>query len=227
MKGVQLPLGVELPETASFDSFVAGPNAEVVRALCAGDAPLTLIYGPAGSGKTHLLQALLRRAAESQGCAYLPLRLLAAENPLDATEGLDTTALLCVDDAEVALASSGWSEALLRLLDTRRATGRRTVVAAAAAPDRLEGLPDLRTRFAAGAVYGLKPLGESALRDFLQDRARARGLELPLDAADYLLARLSRDAGSLNAALERLDRALLSAQRPLTLNFVQQWLKQP
>ena len=222
MKGVQLPLGVHLAERASFDSYFAGPNDEAVRAL-QGNAPLLLLYGPSGSGKTHLLQALIRKDCDLRTCAYLPVHQLATENPLDATEGLEAAGLLCIDDADAALGHADWSEALLRLLDARRAAGLRTVVAAAAAPERLEGLPDLRSRLAAGAVYGLKPLDDAQRADFLRERARARGLELPADAAAFLLARLPRDPGSLIAAIESLDAALLAAQRPLTLAFVQQW----
>ncbi|MGH8482690.1 MAG: DnaA regulatory inactivator Hda, partial [Nevskiaceae bacterium] len=64
MKGLQLPLGVQLPDTASFETYCAGPNAETVaalRAVLAPDAPpVLLLYGPPGSGKSHLLQALTR-----------------------------------------------------------------------------------------------------------------------------------------------------------------------
>lgn len=228
MKGVQLPLGVSLAESASFDSWFAGPNAEAVRALraaSAGDVPLVLLYGPAGSGKSHLLQAVVRDAAGTRSCAYLPLAEFAAESPLEVTEGLELPEILCIDDADRGLGSVGWSEALLRLLDARRARGLRTIVSASAAPDRLPGLPDLRTRLAAGATYGLKPLDDAQRGEFLRERAKARGLELPPDAADALLSKLPRDPGSLSEAIERLDRDLLSEKRKLTLSFVQQWLK--
>lgn len=224
MKGVQLPLGVTLADGASFGSYFPGPNEEAVRAL-QGDAPLLLVYGPAGSGKSHLLQALIRHAAGALTCAYLPVAQLVAENPADATEGLEQPQLLCIDDVDAALAGPAWSQALVRLLDARRAAGLRTVIAASAAPERLPGLTDLRTRLAAAAVYGLKPLDDMQRGEFLVGRARARGLDLPADAAAYLLARLPRDAGSLEAAIERLDRALLTAQRKLTLSFVQHWLR--
>ena len=88
----------------------------------------------------------------------------------------------------------------------------------------LAPLPDLRTRLAACAVFGLKPLADADLRALLQKRARRRGLELPDEVAEFLLRRLPRDVPSLLAALDTLDRNSLSAQRRLTIPFVQQAL---
>ena len=236
MKGLQLPLGVQLPDTASFESYFAGPNAEAVAAVrraLAADAPaLLLLYGPPATGKSHLLQALTRTSARGRACAYVPLRELVAEgaataaSPDDVLDGLERSALVCLDDVDAALAQPGWPLALLRLLDALRALGGRAVIAAPAAPERLAlELPDLRTRLAAAAVYGLKPLSDDDRSGLLLERARARGLELPADAARQLLERLPRDTGSLIAALDRLDRDLLAAQRRLTPAFVQQWLR--
>lgn len=230
MKGLQLPLGVQLPDTASFDTYHAGPNAEVVAALrdAAVAPPLLLIYGPAGTGKSHLLQAIVRAGARAVACAYVPLRELVAEGaaPADVLDGLERCALVCLDDVDAALAQPAWPLALLRLLDALRAHGGRAVIAAPAAPERLAlELPDLRTRLAAAAVYGLKPLSDADRSALLLERAHARGLDLPADAARQLIERLPRDAGSLVAALDRLDRDLLAAQRKLTPAFVQQWLK--
>lgn len=230
MKGVQLPLGVQLAQTAGFDSFLAGPNLEAVRALqaLAGPEapPRLLLFGPRGSGKSHLLQALAQRAGASLGCAYVPLAQL-GDAGIEAIGGLEALDLVCLDDVDAVAARRDWAEALARLLDAMRAHGGRIAASAAAPPERLaSALPDLRTRLSQAAVYGLKPLGDEARAQLLLQRARARGLELPLDAAHHLLARLPRDPGSLVGALDRLDRALLSAQRRLTLGFVQQWLRE-
>jgi DnaA family protein len=230
VKGLQLPLGVQLAETASFESYHAGPNAEIVAALRAlaqgAGPPLLFLYGPKASGKSHLLQALVREASAARACAYLPLAQFGVAQVADALEGFEEADLACLDDVDVVMADAAGAIAVLRLLDQLRAHGGRCVIAAAAPPDRLGvALPDLRTRLTAAAIYGLKPLTDTDREQLLLERARARGLELPADAARALLARLPRDAGSLVAALDRLDRALLSAQRRLTLAFVQQWLR--
>lgn len=227
---MQLPLGVQLAETASFESFYAGPNGEVVaalRAVAAGSGPPVLyLYGPAGSGRSHLLQALVREASRARACAYVPFGELDATPVADALEGFEQADVACLDDVDAAIGDAAGALAVLRLLDQLRTHGGRCVIAAAAPPDRLRvALPDLRTRLTAAAIYGIKPLTDADREQLLLGRAGARGLELPADAARALLARLPRDAGSLVAAMAELDRDLLSAQRRLTLSFVQEWLR--
>lgn len=217
MKGQQLPLAVQLRDTASYASFFAGPNGEALQALShSGDS--LLLYGPPASGKTHLLQA----CARSSGAAYLPLIEL-AEHGADALDGYGSVDDLCLDDIDAVCGGRDWCITLLRLLDGLRARQARVVIAAAAPPERLAmALPDLRTRLSACAVFGLKPLDDLERAQLLRERARARGLELPEDCSRWLLTRLARDTGTLLQALEKLDQASLAERRRLTLPFVQQ-----
>lgn len=220
MKGQQLPLSVQLRDTASFDSFHAGPNALAVAALRElRDA--VLIFGAPGSGRTHLLQAVAR----ARGGAYLPLRELRTLGA-DALDGLDAVPTLCLDDLDAVSEDREWSLALLRLLDTRRSRGLPLALSASATPDRLAAaLPDLRTRLLLCSVFGLKPLDDDDRAALLRERARARGLELPPEVSRWLLTQLPRDTGSLVDAIDALDRASLSAKRRLTLPFVQTILR--
>lgn len=216
MIGAQLPLAVQLRDTASFDTFFAGPNADIVPALrkLQGSA---LLFGPPDSGRTHLLQAVCRLA----NGRYLPLAAFAKHGP-GALEGFEHTSLLCLDDIDAVCADRDWALALLRLLDARRAAGQTQLLSASAAPERLNvALPDLRTRLSACAVFGLRPLTDDDRVQLLRTRALARGLELPDEVARWLLKTRDRSTGALLAALDQLDRASLSAKRRLTLPFVQ------
>jgi DnaA family protein len=216
MKGQQLPLSVQLRESASFDSFYAGPNTLAVNALRElGSA--VLIFGAPGSGRTHLLQAVARE----HRCPYLPLMDSREMGP-DALEGLDQPAVLCLDDLDAVSDDRDWCMAVLRLIDARRSANKPIVLSASAAPDRADiVLPDLRTRLMLCAVFGLKPLDDNDRETLLRERARARGLEMPTEVSAWMMKQLPRDAGSLLCALETLDRAALSAKRRLTLPFVQ------
>jgi DnaA family protein len=81
-------------------------------------------------------------------------------------------------------------------------------------------LPDLRSRLGLCTRLTLAPLDEDARRQVLAARASRRGLVLDDAALDWLFARLGRDLGTLTAALDRLDRASLAAQRRITVAFL-------
>lgn len=229
MIGQQLPLSVQLPDAAGFDNFHAGPNAAItaaLRQLSGGDGGPTLLHGPPGSGKTHLLQASSRAAlALRRRAAYLPLRSFAAEQPA-VLQGFEAFELICLDDVDTALQDQRWAQAVLRLFDAVRAHGGQCLLSAALPPDRLAiaRLPDLRTRLAACAGFALQPLDDDDLIALLQYRAQRLGMELPSDAVHWMLRHLPRDTESLLRALARLDRASLAARRRPTLPFVQQLL---
>ena len=222
MKGHQLALAVQLRDTASFDSYWAGANAETVAALRQLQHP-TLLYGPPQSGRTHLLQA----ACRAHGGAYLPLRDIAQYGP-EALDGFAATAVLALDDIDSVIGERDWALALLRLIDERRARGQRFLLSAAAPPEHLDvAMPDLRTRLAACVVVGLAPLDDAERAALLKDRAQARGLLMPDEVARWLLNTQARSSGALIDALDALDRASLSEKRRLTLPFVQSVLRQP
>ena len=220
MRGHQLALPVQLRDSASFETFYAGPNPDTVAALRALSTDV-FVYGALNSGKSHLLQA----AARVHGAGYLPLAQLAEVGP-EVLAGYDNAPALCLDDIDAVCTDRQWCYALLRVLDALRARGARCCIAAAGAPERMDiAVPDLRTRLAACAVFGLKPLSDDDRAELLRERAQGRGLELAEESTRWLLAHLPRDAGSLIEALEQLDRASLREQRRLTLPFVQATLR--
>ena len=216
MKGAQLPLAVQLRDTASFDSYFPGPNADAVTALRELAQPLAL-FGPPGSGRTHLLQAACRH---HRG-AYLPLATI-ADDSAELLGGFEHAGALFVDDVDAVAGDREWCLGLLRLLDALRSAGKPYALALGAAPDRLTtAVPDLRTRLSQCALFGLRPLNDDERAELLRLRARRRGLDLPDEVSRWLLNTRARDTGSLVDALDALDRASLSAKRRLTLPLAQ------
>lgn len=215
----QLPLTISPPPATDFAHLVVGPNAHAVqhlRALRRGAAPV-LLWGPAGSGKTRLLQALVAaRRSEGEAVAWFdagdPLPWVAPDDlrlvVLDGCERLDT------DRQQAAFVL--FVEAL----------GRGALWAAAARmpPVDLPLREDLRTRLAWGDVFALAPLSEEETRSALRSEARRRGIGLSDEVLDYLMARFERHLGHLMALLDALDGYSLAAHRPVTVPLLKRML---
>ena len=229
----QLPLGVQLRDSSSLDSFFPGPNAELLGVLIrmiaadtdAAQPVMHYIQGSRGSGKTHLLQGVCRDAAKAGlSTVYLPLAELVQGDPA-VIQGFTTASVVCVDDVQSIAAQRAWEEVLVALCDGVKLNGGRLLAAGAASPAELGlSLKDLSSRLAWGPVYALRPLGDDDKLQLLRLRARARGLEMPDEVGRFLLTRGSREISALLSVLDQLDRASLAAQRRLTLPFVREVL---
>ena len=207
-----------LPEARpSLDNFVAGGNAEALTGLASWLAPENrepslLLWGEAGAGKTHLLYAC--EAAYSDGAIDRELAGIDESQPFHA-----------VDNVE-ALSDTG-QIALFNLFNRLRAAGGQLLTATRLPPRQLALREDLRTRLGSGQIYRLHALTDIENIDALSTQAAARGLRLPREALDYLLARAPRDMRSLSALLAALDRYSLEHKRPITLPLLREVLHAP
>ena len=224
----QLALNLRLRDASSFENFVVGRNREAlerVRATAGAPAqpPSAWLYlwGEAGTGKTHLLEAACRVARQTgANPVYVPLRDHAELSPA-ILDGVEQGAFVCVDDVQAIAGDRDWQRALFALYERLRAQGGALLVAARVSPAALGlTLPDLATRLAAGLVYQLHTLTEEEKIAALQLRAGRRGFEMSDEVARYLLTRYPRDLHSLFALLDQLDSATLAARRRLTIPFL-------
>ncbi len=219
---VQLPLGIQLRDSATFASFYSAQNQHLLAALKGTLETCVYFWGRAGTGKSHLLQALCHeKAVEGWRVAYLPL----AEPDLMPAmlEDMDQFDLVCVDDLQDVAGNQDWEIALFHLYNRIQSRAGRLVISANQAPSGLSlELQDLASRLGWGLVFQLQELADEDKQAALQLRAQARGLELGDEVAAYLLRHTPRDMRSLFTLLERLDHASLAAQRKLTIPFVRE-----
>ena len=223
----QLVLPLRLDDHAVFDSFLSDGNESLVGTLVAladgGAGHGCWIWGAPSTGKTHLLQAVCDRAGDQS--VYLPLRVIADAGP-ELLDGLENRALVCIDDLDLVAGDSGWEVALFGLINQLTDGGGQLLVAANTAPRECPiALADLASRLSRLPVFHLHSLDDDQRVAALQLRARHRGLELPDDAAQYLIRRSQRDMTSLYAVLDKLDLEALRAQRKLTVPFVRDVLR--
>jgi DnaA family protein len=221
----QLALDLTLADFALFATFHAGPNEQVLNAVMQAAAEpaqqVAWIWGAAGSGRSHLLQAAVAAASNAgRACAWLPLGSDGELQPA-ILEGMGALDLLCVDDVDQIAGDAEWERQLFRLFEELRArNGNLLVTAAGTCAESGFALPDLASRLASGPTWKLQRMDDDDRLAALQLRANWRGLDLPDDTGRYLLRRVDRGSRALFELLDRLDAAALEAQRRLTIPFV-------
>ena len=216
----QIALDIGLHAGPSLDNFCAGSNPAALQHMALwvgikGQAQMpspvpTYLWGPTGSGKSHLLKAA-REALREAGARVGWLDASMFEAP----EFDENWAAVFMDDVhwyndQQQHTAFAWFVAAQ--------THQRAVLAAGAlAPVALPLREDLRTRMGWGHVFSLQPLSEPERRSVLRQAADARGVFLSDDVMDYMLTRFSRDLGSLMDLLDLLDGYALQAQRAITI----------
>jgi DnaA family protein len=217
----QLLLDIRPQAEPSFERFVPGANAELLARLAdlAGPACYDAIYvwGPAGSGRSHLLRATeAKSAAAGRQAAY------AAGAQVGETLPMPAGGLLIVDDVD-RLSEAG-QVALFRAFNTARLIGLALLLAGPVPPARLALREDLRSRIGSALTYEVKPLSDEDKAETLARHAAGRGMKVERETLDYLLCHAPRDLPYLMAVLDALDRTSLEQQRPVTLPLLREVL---
>lgn len=209
----QLLLDIRPAARPTLDNFIPGPNRELLdhlKSWLKGEAADTALYiwGPPGSGKTHLLNAL---AVEAGGLLW------------DGTGEIDPNLpLIAIDDVE-SLSESA-QVAAFDAFNRAKAAGRLWIAAGQNAPAGLAIREDLRTRLGWGLIYRLLPLSDEDMQAALIKHARDLGFTLDPAISAWLLTRESRDLGRLLQIVEALDRYSLQTKRRITLPLLKEIL---
>ncbi len=215
----QLLLGIAPAWTPTLENFVAGRNAELLAALrhalaSARAASGIYVWGSAGSGKSHLLQAAVAQAEAAgwqavyaRGTVPQSARIVA----LDDVEALD-------DAAQIGL---------FALFNQMRESGGLLLVSGHSSPAHLAVRDDLRTRLGWGLVYQVQALSDAEKAEALRQHALARGFSLPDEVTTYLLRHGRRDLPSLLAVLDALDERCLRLKKIPTVPLLKEVMAGP
>lgn len=226
----QLALAIQLKDEATLADFNWSNNSllqkQLQRMLNQKEERLLFIWGPEGSGKSHVLQACCQSVHAHESAIYLPLKLLKEWGP-QTLDGLEDQHTVCIDDIEVIAQDPAWEEALFHLYNRIKDKQEGLLIVSgnlppASLPLRL---PDLRSRLGWGLVIQLNELSDEGKINTLKSYALKRGFDLPETVAQFLLNRCSRNMHDLQELLNRLDEASLAAQRKITIPFVKAILK--
>ena len=217
----QLPLEIVAEAPRTFENFLPGANALAVEQLATlgAGAPPIYLWGPPGSGKTHLLQATAARALARGG----RVASFGSAIPASWAES-DAWSLVLLDDVDRY--DETQQRAAFALFVEAATHGWPVVAAGAAPPVDLPLREDLRTRLGWGHVFALQPLGEAGARAALRREADRRGVFLSDDVMDFLLTRFARDLKNLMAQLDRLDSYALAHQRAITVPLLRRMVEE-
>jgi chromosomal replication initiation ATPase DnaA len=152
------------------------------------------VWGPAGSGKTHLLHLW----SERLGALLLPgpsLRFTAPGRPL------------AIDDADAAA-----ERPLLHMLNATAEAHLPVLLAGRDPPARWPvRLPDLASRLRALTAVQIGPADDQLLRSLLACLLVERQMVVSGVVQEFLLLQLPRTPAAIREAVARLDRAALAA----------------
>lgn len=217
----QMVLDLSLPAQPTLDNLVVGRNTELIQVLrnmlaAKPQERFVYIWGSPGSGRSHLLKAMVDAFRQRQLSAFY-ICCSPDSEIAPGTEELDT---LAVDDVERL--SGNAQIALFNLYNQIREGSGMLLVSGAMPPTQLKLREDLVTRLGWGLVFQVHGLNDEEKTQALKTHARNRGFELPQEAADYLLRHGRRDMLSLLAALDALDNYSLRTKRPVTLPLLRE-----
>ncbi|MFA6970633.1 MAG: DnaA regulatory inactivator Hda [Gallionella sp.] len=213
----QLLLDITPDWWPTFDNFVAGGNQELLaalhQALSGSGERCIYVWGPAGSGKSHLLQACVSAAQNShQSAIYVQGGV---PEPAD---------MVAVDDADT-LDDVAQIE-LFNLYNRMRDSGGMLLVSGRQSPLHLDLRPDLRTRLGWGLVYQVHGLSDEEKAQALTQHAKGRGFILSPEVTHYLLRHGRRDLPSLLEVLDALDEHSLRLHRAPSIPLLKEVMQQ-
>jgi DnaA family protein len=226
----QMTLDLAPPTPPTLANFVPGANAQVLAALAAGLAPASrerlVLWGGRGSGKSHLLRGFAAAArAGGANAHYLACAgLTDAARDIDALPASSYAALDDIDRLDDAA-----QVALFNLINRRDAdAAAATLLVSCAQTPKSQALrADLATRLMQGLVLEVAALSDEDKAAALTQHARQRGITLPAEVTQYLLAHLARDLPTLVAVLDALDKVSLQQKRPITVPLLREVLQNP
>ncbi len=230
MTSLQFPLQFEFQANKGFDAFYPAANSEIINELHAlisnhGERYLFL-YGEAGYGKSHLLQASCQLAHQKGlNPFYYPFNKRKLPT-LAMFDDLELVKFVCFDDIDEIAGLLDWEQALLNFFNQHAANNHRLILSAQVHPEDLDiKLPELKSVLMSGLPLKLKPLiGEESVAALIC-KASHMGLIITPKVGHFLLNHYASDLPSLWILLEQLDKATLSAQRKLTIPFLKQILE--
>jgi len=205
-----------------FESFVIGSSNRFAHAaaLAVAEAPASaynplLIYGGAGLGKTHLLQAIgsyVRRYHPEQAIRYISTEqflndfivALQRRTIPDFHRHYRAVDILLVDDIQFLEGKEHFQEEFFHTFNALHPASQ-VVLTSDRPPKKISTLEErLRTRFEWGLITDVQPPDLETRLAILQKKSEADNLSVPADVMAFIAAKIQTNIRELEGALIRV-----------------------
>ena len=218
----QLGLPISLNVQMSLANFVA--NAQIQSAvdqlLNADIASEVYVYGDTGSGKTHLLQAVIFSAMEcNKAAVFVDCNEEISDYLVEMVADLDW---LSIDN--IASIESAQQHLLFDLYNRARQSNVNIIVSGPSLPSELDMMKDIKTRLSLATVFQLEALNDEQTKEALNNQMSERNMSIDEKVYSYLFKHYSRDISLLLEAIDRLDEASMQAKQSISISLAKKIL---
>jgi chromosomal replication initiator protein len=227
----------------TFDAFVIGSSNRFAHAaaLTVAERPglaynPLFVYGDAGLGKTHLLQAIGHYVHEN----YRGYRVRYVSSETFLSEFVDSIRtgvgdsfkrryrgvdVLLVDDIQFFEGKKETLEEFFHTFNALHETGRQLVLSSDRRPDDWPALEDrLRTRFKSGLVTDIQPPDLETRLAILRKKAEGQTTLIPDGVLEYIATHITDNIRELEGALTRISAFTSLYNEPLSVELAQRVL---
>lgn len=209
------------------DNRLAETSSQQVVAKLAQFSPF-FVYGPTGSGKTHLLDAItndVRRRRRGRRCIFLSAEqftnyfiqaLRGSGLPVFRRKYRDLD-LLAIDDIHFLAGKKATINEFQFTIDNLSQLGKQIVLSSDRAPVELFSLaPDLIARLTSGLICPLHYPDYDGRLKIVQRICAERSFNIPESLLQLVCERLPNDVRRLSGAINRLHAAAVATGRPVS-----------
>jgi chromosomal replication initiator protein len=208
----------------TLESFAFSPDAKLLKAAVAqlfespGQFSPLMIYGPTGSGKTHLLEAIthgFRKKLRLKRCVYVSAEQFTTQfvGALRQGTGLPMFRrkfrdldLLAIDDIQFLAGKKATLAEFQQTLDNLVRLGKQVVLSADRSALELDQLgQDICARISAGLTCSVGYPDLQGRVRIAQRMCASRGMTLPNDVLHLICEQLPRDIRRLSGAINRIQ----------------------